>query len=79
MHATVEDLLPLMAKLTREERIRLSRSALQVADSEEGEAAAEARRSAPVPGHELVDGEDPLAWDAEGWERVERALPPGVR
>jgi hypothetical protein len=26
-----------------------------------------------------VDGEDPLSWDAEGWEGVERTLRPGVR
>ena len=30
-------------------------------------------------GNPAIDGEDPLSWDAEGWEGVERALPPGVR
>ena len=70
MHVTVEDLLPLVAKLTREERVRLSQLARQVTGSEEREAAAEAYRSSPVLDHEFADSEDPLAWDAEGWEDV---------
>lgn len=42
----------------------------QVTGSEEREAAAEAYRSSPVLDHEFADSEDPLAWDAEGWEDV---------
>lgn len=77
MHVTVEDLLPLVAKLTLDERIRLAQLALEVADSEEREGPAEVYRIAPVQGHEVADGEDPLAWEAEGWEDVERAFVPG--
>ena len=80
MHVTVEDLLPLVAKLTREERVRLSQLALQVPGPEKREeAAADAYRNSQVPNHEFVGGEDPLAWDAEGWEDVERAFAPGIR
>jgi hypothetical protein len=66
MHVTVEDLLPLVAKLTREERIRLSQLALQVTGPEKREAAAAACQSSPVLDCEVADSEDPLAWDAEG-------------
>lgn len=41
--------------------------------------AAEAYRSSPVLDHEYVDSEDPLSWDAEGWEAAERAFAPGLR
>ncbi len=70
MHLTVEDLLPLVAKMTRAERVRLSRLALEVGGSEEMDAAAAGYRSSPVLDHEFADSEDPLAWDAEGWEDV---------
>ncbi len=30
-------------------------------------------------GNPPVDGEDPLSWDAEGWEDAERSFPPSVR
>ena len=70
MHVTVEDLLPLVAKMTLEERIRLSRLALEVGGSEDRDAASAGYRSSPVLDHEFADSEDPLAWDAEGWEDV---------
>lgn len=76
---TVEDLLPLVAKLTRDERIRLAQLALQPVNSEEREGPAEAYRIAPVQGHEVADSEDPLSWESEGWEGIGRAFPPGVR
>lgn len=78
MHVTAEDQLPLVTKLTREERIRLARLALQVASSERI-VAAEACRRSPEQGHEVADNADPLGWDAEGWDDVECAFPPGVR
>lgn len=70
MHVTVEDLLPLVAKLTREERVRLSQLALQVTAEEEKTAVVEAYRASPVLDQEFGDSEDPLSWDAEGWEDV---------
>ena len=70
MYVTVEDLLPLVAKMTRDERIRLSRLALEVGGSEESDAASAGYQSSPVLDHEFADSEDPLAWDAEGWEDV---------
>jgi len=86
MHVTVEDLLPLVAKLTWDERIRLAQlalevadSELEVADSEERKGPAAAYRIAPLLDHELANSEDPLSWDAEGWEDAERPFPPGVR
>lgn len=74
MRVTVEDLLPLVAKLTRDERIRLAQLALQAEDSEKREGPAEVYRIAPVQGHEVADNEDPLSWESEGWEGIERAF-----
>jgi hypothetical protein len=68
-----------VAKLTREERIRLSQLVLQVTGSEEREAAADAYRSSQIQNHEFADSEDPLSWEAEGWEDVDRAFLPDVR
>ncbi|MHB8800275.1 MAG: hypothetical protein ACYDBY_17645 [Thermoanaerobaculia bacterium] len=79
MHVTVEDLLPLVAKLTRDERIRLAQLALQFTGSEEREASAAAYRKSSALAHEFADLEDPLSWDADGWEDAERAVPPGIR
>ena len=70
MHVTVEDLLPLVAKLTKEERVRLSRLALLVTTDEERTTAAEPYRARPVLDQEFGDSEDPLSWDGEGWEGV---------
>ena len=70
MHVTVEDLLPLVAKLTREERIRLSQLALQVTGEEKKAPVVEAYATTPVTDQEFADVDDPLAWDAEGWEDV---------
>ena len=66
MHVTVEDVLPLVAKLTREERVRLSQLALQVTGSEERETAVEAYRNSSALAHEFAVLEDPLSWDADG-------------
>jgi hypothetical protein len=78
MYVTVEDLLPLVAKLTRDERIRLAQLALQAPASEEEEGPAEVYRIAPVQGHEVADREDPLSWESGGWEGIERTFPPGA-
>ncbi|MBK6407050.1 MAG: hypothetical protein IPF66_19745 [Holophagales bacterium] len=69
-----------MAELTREERICLRSSPLQVTGPEKREeAAADAYRNSQIQNHEFVGSEDPLAWDAEGWEDVERTFALGGR
>lgn len=70
MDVTVEDLLPLIAKLSPEERRRLSRMAL-LPDPEHA-ATAEASPYEVVPGgsEEFAVAEDPLSWDAEGWDAI---------
>jgi hypothetical protein len=60
---TADDILPLVASLTPHERLRL----LRLIASSEG-ADASAYRSAPPSGDEFSADEEPLAWDAEGWE-----------
>jgi hypothetical protein len=63
MELTADDLWPLVAKLPREERIRLARRALASVGAPD--------RPAPVaPDKPVVDGADPLAWDAQGWENI---------
>jgi hypothetical protein len=78
MPVTVEDLLPLVAKLTRDERIRLAQLALKASALEEREGPAEVYRIAQVQGHEVADREDPLSWESGGWESIERTFPPGA-
>jgi hypothetical protein len=62
---TADDILPLVASLTPRERVRLLRliALPQGAD-------APVYRSVPPSGDEFSADEDPLAWDAEGWEDV---------
>lgn len=62
---TAEDILPLVATLTPQERVRLLRliALPQGAD-------ASVYRSAPPLRDEFSADEDSLAWDAEGWEDV---------
>jgi hypothetical protein len=63
-HVTADDILPLIACLTPGERVRLIR--LISEGSAPGDAAMYA--AAPPAPDEFSDVEDPLAWDAEGWE-----------
>jgi len=63
---TADDILPLVACLTPEERVRLLRL---VASSSGGDAAMYA--AVPTNADEFSRDEEPLAWDAEGWEPVE--------
>jgi hypothetical protein len=60
---TADDILPLVASLTPQERARLLRliALPQGAD-------APVYRSAPPSGDEFSADEDPLAWEAGGWE-----------
>ena len=69
MDITADDLWPLVAKLPREQRVRLARLALARVAAPASDADAYAR--VPVAGDEFADeAEDPLRWDAEGWDDV---------
>ncbi len=63
---TADDLLPLIAKLAHDQRVRLAKLALYAAASEDADAAA--YRAAPPSADEFSDEGDPLAWEGEGWE-----------
>ncbi|MGK4008635.1 hypothetical protein WMF31_38865 [Sorangium sp. So ce1036] len=70
MEITANDLLPLVLKLPRDERVRLARLALAAA-AQDGPADAAAYAKMPVQQDELGhDADEMLAWDAEGWEDV---------
>jgi hypothetical protein len=62
---TAEDIIPLVACLTPQERVRL----LRLITSPPGADAA-VYRSAPPAHEEFSTDEEPLAWDTEGWEDV---------
>ena len=67
---TAEDLWPLLLKLTHEEQLRVAKLALRAA-SHGGGTEADAYRATPVGRDEFSSEEDPLAWDAEGWEQFD--------
>ena len=60
---TADDIIPLVASLTLQERVRLLRliALPQGAD-------APVYRSVPPSRDEFSSEDEPLAWDAEGWE-----------
>ena len=60
---TADDILPLVVSLTPQERVRLLRLMVlpQGAD-------APVYQSVPPSRDEFSADEEPLAWDAEGWE-----------
>jgi hypothetical protein len=62
---TADDILPLVASLTPQERVRLLRLIALPHDAD-----AFVYRSVPPSGDEFSADEEPLAWDAEGWEDV---------
>jgi hypothetical protein len=62
---TADDLLPLIAKLSNEERHRLLRLAFP-----QGSTDADAYATQPVTPDEFGSDDDPLAWEAEGWEGI---------
>ena len=62
---TADDVLPVVACLTPQERVRL----LRLITSPPG-ADAPVYRSVPPARDEFSTDEEPLAWDAEGWEDV---------
>ncbi len=64
---TADDVLPLLASLTSQERVRLLRLiSLQSRDDEV------AVYDSVPPGHdEFSTDEEPLAWEAEAWEDMD--------
>ncbi len=62
---TADDILPLVASLTPQERVRLLRLITLPQ-----EAAASVYRSVPPSRDEFSADDEPLAWDAEGWENM---------
>jgi hypothetical protein len=60
---TADDILPLVDSLTLQERVRLLRL---IAGPQGGDASV--YRSVPPSRDEFSADDDPLAWDAEGWE-----------
>jgi hypothetical protein len=68
MSITARDLWPLVLKLPHDEQLRLARIALRQA-AKGAIADAPAYASLPVSAEEFgEDDDDPLAWDADGWE-----------
>lgn len=67
-----EDLWPLVLKLPHDEQVRLAKLALQAA-AHGGADDAEAYRLAPPGDDEFSSDEDPLAWEADGWEAYDDA------
>ena len=64
---TADDILPLVAGLTPQERVRL----LRLITSRPGVDAAAAHAAVPSGKDEFSSDEEPLAWEAEGWEEVD--------
>lgn len=64
---TADDILPLVASLTPRERIRL----LRLITSRPGIDSAATYATVPPRQDEFSSDEEPLAWEAEGWEEVD--------
>ena len=62
---TADDILPLVDSLTAQERVRLQRL---IASPEGGDAVV--YRFLPPSRAEFSADDEPLAWDAEGWEAI---------
>jgi hypothetical protein len=63
---TVNDLLPLVAKLPHDEQVRLAQLVLHAARDATRDAGA--YQAKPVRPDELAQDEEGAAWDSEGWE-----------
>jgi hypothetical protein len=61
---TADDLLPLIACLTAQERVRLLRLISLPTQSD-----AAAYQAVPVTRDEFVTDDEVLGWDADGWEQ----------
>ena len=64
---TAEDLWPLVQKLSHDQQVRLAKLALKAA-AQSGGSDAESYRASPPGREEFSSEEDPLAWEAEGWD-----------
>jgi hypothetical protein len=64
---TADDILPLVASLTAQERARL----LKLMSSRASSDAAAAYGAVPPAADEFSIDEEPLAWEAEGWEKFD--------
>ena len=62
---SADDILPLVAALTPQERVRLLRLIAEPQGADES-----AYQSVPPARDEFSADVDPLAWDAEGWEEM---------
>jgi hypothetical protein len=60
---TADDIMPLVASLTESERIKLLR---RIAASRGADASA--YKTVPPTRDEFSGDEEPLAWDADGWD-----------
>jgi hypothetical protein len=63
---TVSDFWPLILKLPHDERVLLAKLALRAAAQDVSSAPAYA--AAPPAPDEFSSDDEPLAWEAEGWE-----------
>jgi hypothetical protein len=64
---TADDILPLVACLPPEERARLLKLIRETPGRGEGEVY---RALPPIPEEFTSSDEDPLSWEAEGWENL---------
>ena len=64
---TVDDILPLVANLTPQERARL----WQPMSSRPSADAASGYGALPPGEEEFLTDDEPLAWEAEGWEQFD--------
>ena len=62
---TADDILPLVESLTPQERVRL----LRLIATRQGSDAS-LYQHLPPSREEFVQDDEPLAWDAEGWEDI---------
>lgn len=67
---TAQDFLPLVRKLPHDEQVRLAKLALLEA-ARAGSADAETYLRTPPRAEEFATDEDPLAWEAEGWDALD--------
>ena len=63
---SADDILPLVACLTPQERVRLLRLIIFRPGANDGDV----YRALPHTQDEFASDEEPLAWDSEGWEDV---------
>jgi hypothetical protein len=66
---TVEDLWPLVQKLPQDQQVRLAKLAL-LAAAQDGDDRG-TYQAVPPRTEEFSSDDESLAWDAEGWEKVD--------